>query len=112
MAQRWAGVADDDVKPREPAVIAEDKVIRAFTARRDAGDVQARFLSGSDAMRRNEGTPGAHPEVVAAREREGVARAVAAEEDVEADGGIERPARLVAGAPAGGALLELKEVDA
>ena len=60
VAQRWAGVADDDVKPREPAVIAEDKVIRAFTARRDAGDVQARFLSGPDAMRGNEGTPGAH----------------------------------------------------
>ena len=63
-------------------------------------------------MRGEEGTPGTDPEVVTAREREGVARAVAAEEDVEADSGVERPARLVAGAPAGGALIELEEVDA
>ena len=36
-------------------------------------------------MRGEEGTPGTDPEVVTAREREGVARAVAAEEDVEAE---------------------------
>ena len=63
-------------------------------------------------MRGEEGTPGTDPEVVAAREREGVARAITAEEDVEADSGVERPAHLVAGAPAGGALIQLEEVDA
>ena len=47
------------------------------------------------------GVPGTDPEVVTAREREGVARAVAAKEDVKAHGGVEQLARPVAGAPLG-----------
>ena len=39
VAQRRASVADHDVEPREAAVVAEDEVIRALAARRNAGDV-------------------------------------------------------------------------
>ena len=91
VAQRGAGVADDDVEPSEPAVIAEDEMIRALTARCDAGDMQPRLLRGTNTMRGDEGTPGTDPEVMAARQREDVARLVAAEEDVEAHVGVERP---------------------
>ena len=40
-------MADHDVKPSEPAVIAQDEVIRALTARRDAGDVQPPAAGGA-----------------------------------------------------------------
>ena len=87
-------MADHDVEPSEPAVIAEDEVIRALTARCDAGDVQPWLLRGTNTMRGDEGTPGTDPEVVTAREREGVACAVAAKEDVKAHGGVEQLGRL------------------
>ena len=91
MAARRAGVADDDVEPSQAPVIAEDKVVRALTPRCDAGDVKTRLLSRPNAMRREERTPGTDPEVMAARQREDVARLVAAKEDVEAHVGVERP---------------------
>ena len=90
VAARRKGLADDDVKPSQAPVIAEDKMVRALTPRCDAGDVKTRLLSRPNAMRREERTPGTDPEVMAARQREDVARLVAAKEDVEAHVGVER----------------------
>ena len=90
MARRTR-VADDDVEPSQAPVIAKDKMIRALTPRRDASNVKSRLLGCPNAMRRKERTPGTDPKVMAARQREDVARLVAAEEDVEAHVGVERP---------------------
>ena len=99
MMARRTRVADDDIEPSQAPVIAKDKMIRALTPRRDASNVKSRLLGCPNAMRRKERTPGTDPKVMAARQREDVARLVAAKEDVEADVGVERPAGRSTRAP-------------